>query len=202
MYEYDVQKKYDKDDTLLKLSALNNNFCKFSQSVKGRSIEKVFIAYTEGKVVTAGDMKMGLSFVASESIGRCYLYGDQVTIFDFSYSELKKTGIADCHYNYTDNELKEYKAEKLLVKKNLSLSLPSTIKWIIDESNDHNAMMFLRGKLMGDLLIDRLLDYGFENSYSVIKHIQDNFDVENPYPGLVLKNIRNSWAEICKNAIG
>ena len=101
-------------NTLVELALKGDTYWRFSQSVRGRSVEKCFIDYKEGSVVVAEDADKYLSFVPSSHIALCSMYGDTLTKLNFNLENPLFDSIKNEKYRFINSVLMEYDAKKLL----------------------------------------------------------------------------------------
>ena len=164
-------------NTLLDLALGTHTYWKFSQTVKGRSVESVFAEYKENTIVVAQDREKGLSFVADSAIVNCYMYGDQLTklcmdINNPLFAEVKNNPVLHIGFAWD-----EYETKKLVVEKNYSLREKSTIKLLVSMTpeNDNSVWDLWRFGAPGvyGSFSSRLKECGFDESAELIMQLCD-----------------------------
>lgn len=149
-----------------------HTYWKFSQSKKGRSVEKHYIEYVEGEITIAKDRDKMLSFVNESNIVKCYMYGDVLTKFVFDKANEKFKEIEDCKVRYLGG-LGEYESEKLLTEKNYSVGDIETIKMIIGFCNSKRDFICLFYNRCAGNFEDCLSKNGFEENAELMKYLKE-----------------------------
>ena len=179
-------------DTLEQLALKNETYWKFTQSVPKRSIENYYEEYKEGHIVEAKDKDKFLSFVPSQSIALCSVYGDTLTKLDFNLQNPNFQKIKDEVYRYLGGGMMEYESPKLLVEKNYSLANPETIVMVIEmATNVSQVRSFVCG--MVKPLKQRLTEYGFQDSEKFVSWLINNYDINSPQE---CKNVKEKIKDI------
>ena len=164
--------------TLKVLAFTGKTYWKISQSCKEikSSIESHFLEYPEYSIIIAQNPEhQFLSFVSEEDIGKCYMYGDQITqiIIDLNDSEFLK--IADTKLGYTGSALGEYRAQKIYTGKNYSMRDPANVAMVLRMSNFSAMGSFIWGLGFGVDQVQRFRRMGFEQSANMLAYIKHNY---------------------------
>lgn len=127
-----------------------------------------------------GDNYRPLSFVSGTNLGKCFLYGNQITkfVFDTQNEDFKKIENTPIQM-ICASSLDEIRTAKLVVEKSYSLKDIETIKMIIKMSDNDAARQFLTVKFDLDLY-ERLKAYGYDESASFVKFIKDHYPIVYP----------------------
>ena len=182
-------------NTLVELALKGDTYWRFSQSVRGRSVEKCFIDYKEGSVVVAEDADKYLSFVPSSHIALCSMYGDTLTKLNFNLENPLFDSIKNEKYRFINSVLMEYDAKKLLVEKNYSHAETETIIMVIEMSSNWNQVRNFVCGIKGFLepLDVRLNSYNYRESSIFVKYLRDKYNFDSYEE---LENIRNNVRKI------
>jgi len=160
-------------NTLKELANKSDTFWKFSQTEKGKSIETVFAEYKENQITIAADPDKALSFTNSANIAKCFWYGDQLTKLCFEKNNPLFKQIQNTPYRCLGTPLGEYETKKLVVEKNYSLKLKSTIRLLVEllPSGEfvHRSTCWFG---YNHPFEDRLRKLGFNDSANLINVIQ------------------------------
>lgn len=149
-----------------------HTYWKFSQSEKGRSVEKHYIEYEEGKITIAKDRDKLLSFVNELNIVKCYMYGDLLTKFAFDNTNEKFKEIGECQVTYLGG-LGEYESKNLLTEKTYSLGEIRTIKKIIQFCNSEGDLNYIFYGVFGWNLEAYLRKHEFEETAELMKFLKE-----------------------------
>lgn len=197
IYENDEANSISKK-TLEELAIKGDTYWKFSQSVRGRSVENHFIDYIEGTIITAEDCSKYLSFVPQSHIALCSMYGDTLTKFSFDLNDPLFDKIKDEQYTFYNSVLMEYDAKRLVVEKNYSLSDIETIGMVIEMSSCWDQITnFIYGlPNYIDCLHKRLESYGYTESAAFVEYLEKNY---NFYSFEDTENVRKNIHRIIEN---
>lgn len=167
----------EKKSTLENLAGLEHTYWRFSQSQKGRSIEKFYAEYKPGKITVAENEKK-LSFVNETTIANCFMYGDMLTklVFDIRNEEFKK--IMNCKVKCIGDAMGEYECCKLLPEKNYSLSDVNTIRLIFSMVKEKKQLISIFFHGYGNLE-SRLRGYGFLEAADLVHYLNEEFNKDN-----------------------
>lgn len=161
--------------TLGDLAKSGHSFFRFSQSQKGRSVEKVFTEYIPGKITEAKDEDKYLSFVTEETIATCFMYGDMLTSLKFDLNDEEFIKIADTPFKYIGGALGEYECKYLLVDNNYSLEDVNTIVKLFDYVTSTTQLITIFMFSFGSLE-QRLHNFQYYESEKLVKYLREEFE--------------------------
>ena len=164
--------------TLKDLAFTGKTYWKFSQSCKGikSSIEPHFLEYPEHSIIIAQNPEhQFLSFTSEENIGKCFMYGDQITQINIDLNDPEFQKIADTELSCPGSSLGEYRAQKIYTGKNYSMRDPSNVAMVIRMSNMSALRCFIWGLGVGVDQVQRFRSMGFEQSADMLAYIKQNY---------------------------
>lgn len=161
--------------TLKDLARKKHTYWRFSQSEKGKSIERVYAEYKPGKITIAQNEQKKLSFTDERTIAYCFMYGDLLTklVFDIKNKEFRK--IMNCKVKFIDESLGEYESCKLMTEENYSLSDINTIRRFFSMVNNKKQLISIFYGGYGNLE-SRLNQYGFAETAELVHYLGKEFD--------------------------
>lgn len=162
--------------TLKDLASTGKTYWKFSQSCEKikSSAESQFLDYPEHSIIIAKDPEHEfLSFTSEENIGKCYMYGDQITQINIDLNDPEFQKIADTKLTYTGNGFGEFYAQKIYTGKNYSMRDPSNVAMVLRMSNTGAMMCFING-IFGEQE-QRFRKMGFKQSADMLAYIKNNY---------------------------
>lgn len=152
-----------------------HTYWKFSQSEKGRSVEKHYIEYEEGEITIAKDRDKLLSFVNESNIVKCYMYGDLLTKFVFDNTNEKFKEIGECQVRHVGG-LGEYESKNLLTEKTYSLGEIKTIKKIVGFCNSERDFICLFHNRYVRNFETCLRNNNFEETADLMKYLNEIYN--------------------------
>lgn len=176
--------------TLGDLADTGFSFWKFSKSSKDAPfVEALFAEYTPGEITIAEDADKWLSFVPSKCVGRCSMYGDQLTKLCFDKSDPLFREIADEPFRSFSNSFGELDAKRLLTEQNYSLKDLNTVKMIIEMSDAKGVNILLSNPF--DAGNRRFKKLGFDETKEFLEYINEKYD-----SGLLENDVKRLKADI------
>lgn len=170
----------------LTLEDLANNrehtYWKFSQSQKGRSIEKRYAEYIPNKITIAEDKDKWLSFVNEANIAKCYMYGDTLTKFVFDVLNQDFKTIKKSQVKYIGG-LGEYECKYLLAEECYSLEKTETIRKIFELCNSQRDFICIFNGIPNNRSLDNsrknmgyyLCEYGFKETAELFEKLSKSY---------------------------
>ncbi len=170
-------------ENMCKLEELTNSektYWKFSQSVSGRSCEKFYTDYQEGKISEAKDDDVWLSFVGEEDIVKFVGYGDVLTkiCLDKNNKDFQKICKSKVKIRRAASSI-IYECKYVLVEKNYTLDKKESIRLIFSMCTDFD-IPFLLGRYNSGLtecdLVKKCEKFGYKDSLMLLKYLSKKID--------------------------
>jgi len=182
----------DMKGTLQELARSGNEYWKFSQSsreLKTTAEPDFYADYNRpGEIINYNEASMndgirGFSFTTQTELGRCSMYGDQVTHFVFDEENPQFRTIMTAPYHKGAGGLQELQSPSLLIGETYSINSREGLHAILDKASTIAIAIFADGLFTSehDEQEQHYNDIGCPLTAAVVHYIQENYELYNAH---------------------